>query len=78
MFIVYTILAAAWGFQCWRNLQDLLPIQVSASLSLTRTLFLHSSKYYLSSLLGFLVIEMVANWGKQYSSLTVLFPDVSD
>ncbi|KAI0782376.1 lung seven transmembrane receptor-domain-containing protein [Irpex lacteus] len=45
MFIVYTILAAAWGFQCWRNLQDLLPIQ-----------------YYLSSLLGFLVIEMVANW----------------
>lgn len=40
--------------------------------------FLHSSKYYLSSLLGFLVIEMVANWGKQYSSLTVLFPDVSD
>ncbi|KAI0094293.1 lung seven transmembrane receptor-domain-containing protein [Irpex rosettiformis] len=45
MFIVYTVLAALWGFQCWRNLQDLLPIQ-----------------YYLSSLLGFLVVEMIANW----------------
>ncbi|KAJ3556522.1 hypothetical protein NM688_g1987 [Phlebia brevispora] len=45
MFIVYTVVGAVWAWQCYRNLQDLLPIQ-----------------YYLSSLLGFLIIEMVANW----------------
>ena len=28
MFIVYLLIGAAWGFQCYRNLQDLLPIQV--------------------------------------------------
>ncbi|KZT02462.1 uncharacterized protein LAESUDRAFT_738744 [Laetiporus sulphureus 93-53] len=45
MFLVYSIVACGWGWLCYRNLQDLLPIQ-----------------YYLSSLLGFLIIEMVANW----------------
>ncbi|KAI0347767.1 hypothetical protein BDW22DRAFT_17032 [Trametopsis cervina] len=45
MFIVYAVLGALWGVQCYRNLHDLLPIQ-----------------YYLSSLLGFLIIEMFANW----------------
>ena len=28
MFLVYTIVGAVWGFQCHRNMQDLLPIQV--------------------------------------------------
>ncbi|THH33161.1 hypothetical protein EUX98_g1064 [Antrodiella citrinella] len=46
MFIVYTVLAVAWGLLCYQNLQDLLPIQ-----------------YYLSSLLGLVVVEMIANWG---------------
>ncbi|KZT75008.1 hypothetical protein DAEQUDRAFT_17258 [Daedalea quercina L-15889] len=45
MFLVYTAVAVGWGWLCYKNLQDLLPIQ-----------------YYLSSLLGFLIIEMVANW----------------
>lgn len=47
MFIVYAILGAGWGWLCYQNREDLLPIQ-----------------NYLSSLLGFLVVEMVANWGK--------------
>ncbi|KAJ3966513.1 lung seven transmembrane receptor-domain-containing protein [Lentinula raphanica] len=46
MFIVYAIIAAYWGWLCYRHLQDLLPLQ-----------------YYLSGLVGLLVIEMVANWG---------------
>ncbi|EPT01530.1 hypothetical protein FOMPIDRAFT_1059714 [Fomitopsis schrenkii] len=45
MFLVYTVVAAGWGWLCYKNLHDLLPIQ-----------------YYLSSLLGFLIIEMVANF----------------
>lgn len=28
MFLVYTAVGAIWGWQCYRNLQDLLPIQV--------------------------------------------------
>ncbi|KAJ4485867.1 lung seven transmembrane receptor-domain-containing protein [Lentinula aciculospora] len=46
MFIVYGVIAAYWGWLCYRNLQDLLPLQ-----------------YYLSGLVGLLVVEMVANWG---------------
>ncbi|OSD03235.1 hypothetical protein PYCCODRAFT_1477105 [Trametes coccinea BRFM310] len=45
MFLVYSALGIAWGWLCWQNVQDLLPIQ-----------------YYLSGLLGFLIIEMLANW----------------
>ncbi|KAI0697538.1 lung seven transmembrane receptor-domain-containing protein [Cytidiella melzeri] len=45
LFIVYTVLGAFWGVQCYRNMQDLLPIQ-----------------YYLSTLLGFLIVEMIAHW----------------
>jgi len=45
MFIVYVALAAGWGWLCYQNLHDLLPIQ-----------------HYLSSLLGFLILEMLANW----------------
>lgn len=28
MFLVYSLLAIAWGWLCWQNVQDLLPIQV--------------------------------------------------
>ncbi|KAI0639574.1 lung seven transmembrane receptor-domain-containing protein [Trametes polyzona] len=45
MFLVYSALAIVWGWLCYQNVQDLLPIQ-----------------YYLSGLLGFLIIEMLANW----------------
>ncbi|EIW64216.1 uncharacterized protein TRAVEDRAFT_41629 [Trametes versicolor FP-101664 SS1] len=45
MFLVYSALAIVWGWLCYQNVQDLLPIQ-----------------YYVSGLLGFLIIEMLANW----------------
>ncbi|KAK0233676.1 lung seven transmembrane receptor-domain-containing protein [Armillaria fumosa] len=45
MFLVYTTFACAWGWLCYKHVQELLPIQ-----------------YYLSGLVGLLVIEMVANW----------------
>ncbi|KAL0951511.1 hypothetical protein HGRIS_008196 [Hohenbuehelia grisea] len=45
MFLIYLSLAAAWGWLCYKHVNELLPIQ-----------------YYLSSLVGLLVIEMVANW----------------
>jgi hypothetical protein len=28
MFIVYAVIGGVWAWQCYRNLQDLLPIQV--------------------------------------------------
>ncbi|KDQ63295.1 hypothetical protein JAAARDRAFT_29313 [Jaapia argillacea MUCL 33604] len=45
MFLLYCVFGAAWGWLCYRHVQDLLPIQ-----------------YYLSSLVGFLIVEMLANW----------------
>ncbi|KAF9056134.1 lung seven transmembrane receptor-domain-containing protein [Panaeolus papilionaceus] len=45
MFVLYTLFGLYWGWLCYQNMQDLLPIQ-----------------YYLSGLLGLLVIEMCANW----------------
>jgi hypothetical protein len=47
MFLAYVTIGCVWGWYCYRNIHDLLPIQ-----------------YYLSSLVGFLIIEMVANWGE--------------
>ncbi|KAI0275030.1 lung seven transmembrane receptor-domain-containing protein [Gloeopeniophorella convolvens] len=44
MFLMYTALAAAWGWMCYKHVTEILPIQ-----------------YYLSCLVGFLIIEMVAN-----------------
>lgn len=44
MFLLYTGLAAAWGWLCYKHVTEILPIQ-----------------YYLSCLIGFLVVEMVAN-----------------
>ncbi len=34
MFLVYSLLAIAWGWLCYQNLQDLLPIQVSHALTI--------------------------------------------
>ncbi|KAG7098919.1 hypothetical protein E1B28_000816 [Marasmius oreades] len=45
MFLVYSAVAAAWAWLCYKHVQDILPLQ-----------------YYLSGLVGLLVIEMVANW----------------
>ncbi|KAI0052524.1 hypothetical protein FA95DRAFT_1580094 [Auriscalpium vulgare] len=44
MFIIYSLLGAAWGWICYQHITELLPIQ-----------------YYLSCLVGFLIIEVVAN-----------------
>ncbi|KAH9049366.1 lung seven transmembrane receptor-domain-containing protein [Lactarius hengduanensis] len=44
MLLIYSALAAAWGWLCYRHVSEILPIQ-----------------YYLSCLVGFLIIEMVAN-----------------
>ncbi|TFK36947.1 lung seven transmembrane receptor-domain-containing protein [Crucibulum laeve] len=46
MFLVYAAFGTAWGWLCYKHINELLPIQ-----------------YYLSGLVGLLVIEMVANWG---------------
>ncbi|KAF9269939.1 hypothetical protein L218DRAFT_975984 [Marasmius fiardii PR-910] len=46
MFLVYSAVASAWAWLCYKHVQDILPLQ-----------------YYLSGLVGLLVIEMVANWG---------------
>ncbi|TFK30882.1 hypothetical protein FA15DRAFT_662945 [Coprinopsis marcescibilis] len=45
MFLLYAVIGIAWGFLCYRHLQELLPIQ-----------------YYLSGLVGLLVVEMCASW----------------
>ncbi|KAH9065780.1 lung seven transmembrane receptor-domain-containing protein [Lactarius vividus] len=44
MLLIYSALAAAWGWLCYKHVSEILPIQ-----------------YYLSCLVGFLIIEMVAN-----------------
>ncbi|KAL0576801.1 hypothetical protein V5O48_005171 [Marasmius crinis-equi] len=53
MFLVYATIAAAWGWLCYKHVQDILPLQ-----------------YYLSGLVGLLVIEMVANWGMRFNHMT--------
>ncbi|KAI0319773.1 lung seven transmembrane receptor-domain-containing protein [Amylostereum chailletii] len=44
MLVVYLLMAAIWGWMCYKHITEILPIQ-----------------YYLSCLVGFLVLEMVAN-----------------
>ncbi|KAI5117077.1 hypothetical protein M0805_007954 [Coniferiporia weirii] len=45
LFLAYSVMACAWGWLCYKNREELLPLQ-----------------FYLSSLVGLLVIEMIANW----------------
>lgn len=61
MFLVYTVLGAAWGFLCYKHKDDLLPIQVCHNDCSFRA-DAYTKQYYLSGLVGFLIIEMVANW----------------
>ncbi|KAG7452349.1 uncharacterized protein BT62DRAFT_1071496 [Guyanagaster necrorhizus] len=56
MFLVYATFAGAWGWLCYKHVQELLPIQ-----------------YYLSGLVGLLVIEMIANWGRVKSYICLCF-----
>lgn len=63
MFLVYAALGGAWGWLCYKHVHELLPIQVFFHLLYPPD---HPSvlQYYLSGLVGLVVIEMVANWGK--------------
>ena len=60
MLLVYVVFASAWGLLCYRHVQDLLPIQVCA-LSTPECHPDLGTQYYLSGLVGFLVVEMVTN-----------------
>jgi hypothetical protein len=64
MFLFYAAFGLVWGWFCYRHLQELLPIQVRQSILLVGGFDLKlCSKYYLSGLVGLLVIEMFASWG---------------
>ena len=63
MLLAYVLFASAWGWLCYHHVQDLLPIQVcgmcrAVSLECLSDLV---TQYYLSGLVGFLVVEMIAN-----------------
>ena len=60
MLLVYVLFASAWGWLCYRHVQDLLPIQVCTPLA-PECLPDLGIQYYLSGLVGFLVVEMIAN-----------------
>ena len=60
MLLVYVLFASAWGWLCYRHVQDLLPIQVCAR-STSVCLPNQGTQYYLSGLVGFLMVEMIAN-----------------
>ena len=66
--IAYFGIAAAWGWLCYKHRDELLPIQVrdfcQPSVVVRLIADISYEQYYLSSLVVFLVIEMVANWGE--------------
>jgi hypothetical protein len=69
MFVLYFAITSVWAWLCYKNMQDLLPIQVSSYSTLNEAVLTASLQYYLSSLFGLLIIEMVANWGTLYLTL---------
>ena len=60
MLLVYVLFASAWGWLCYRHVQDLLPIQVRGP-AVPECLPDLGTQYYLSGVVGFLVVEMIAN-----------------
>ena len=60
MLLVYVLFASAWGWLCYRHVQDLLPIQVCGPMA-PECLSDSGTQYYLSGVVGFLVVEMIAN-----------------
>lgn len=66
MTILYLAIAAGWGFLCYRHREEILPIQVTIVV-----VFMFGSKpesspvsqFYVSALIGLLIMEMFANWG---------------
>lgn len=63
MFIVYSVFGTTWAWFCYQHMQELLPIQVSTTFPAAWSSF-ELCQYYLSGLVGLLITEMVANWGK--------------
>ena len=63
MLLVYVLFASAWGWLCYQHVQDLLPIQVCRTCRAVTPECLAdlATQYYLSGLVGFLVVEMIAN-----------------
>jgi hypothetical protein len=60
MLLAYVLFASAWGWLCYQHVQELLPIQV-CGISLPKCLPDLVIQYYLSGVVGFLVVEMIAN-----------------
>ena len=63
MLLAYVLFASAWGWLCYQHVQELLPIQVCGVSNDTGSEYFSYSatQYYLSGLVGFLVVEMIAN-----------------
>lgn len=68
MFLAYFALGAAWGLLCYKHREDLLPIQVSTCTGCAMSVLLKKIQYYITGLVAFLIIEMVASWGKKVLS----------
>jgi hypothetical protein len=65
MCLAYAAIGGAWLWLCWTHRDDLQPIQVRGVVFISLLLIeCCSLQYYLSSLFGLLVIEMLANWGQ--------------
>lgn len=63
MFVVYSLIALFWGWLCYQHIHELLPIQVCGLSRDSGNQYSRNPQYYLSGLVGLLVIEMLANWG---------------
>ena len=71
MLLAYVLFASAWGWLCYQHVQDLLPIQVCARFSHWNAP-LTGTQYYLSGLVGFLVVEMIANLSTFLANLVLV------
>lgn len=63
MLLAYVLFASAWGWLCYQHVQDLLPIQVCGICTDVSPKYISNlvTQYYLSGLVGFLVVEMIAD-----------------
>ena len=74
MFLVYLVFAGVWGWLCYKHRTELLPIQVRLPFLIPRRATDYAPQYYLSSLIGLIVIEMLASWGTWLSPTLLLYP----
>ncbi|KAJ3481723.1 hypothetical protein NLI96_g7467 [Meripilus lineatus] len=76
MFLLYTLVGAGWGWLCYQNLQDLLPIQLSL---LIEILIIHSAYYRYLNAHGrgttstvFLIVVAILDAGRNALSFFLL------